>query len=189
MQPVFDFLTKFTDVSEDEMRAMMLIAHTSSHGKMEILYSQGSIPKRLGLIVKGAVRIYYTDESGIEHTTSLIFENLPFVPFDSFAQKIPVPLTAITLEPTEILWTSHEEFFSFLDAFPKYEKVLRHILSDILRLQGEHIKLLRISSPRERYELFCQLRPQVVNRVPLKYIASYLDMAVETLSRVRAGKV
>ena len=55
-------------------------------------------------------------------------------------------------------------------------------------LQIEQMKLLRISSSRERYEMLCTLRPEVIKRVPLKYIASYLGIALETLSRIRAGK-
>jgi hypothetical protein len=50
-------------------------------------------------------------------------------------------------------------------------------------------RLLRIRSSKQRYEEFCKLRPNVLQRVPLTHIASYLQMALGTLSRVRAGKL
>ncbi|MBK9330341.1 MAG: hypothetical protein IPM95_13820 [Sphingobacteriales bacterium] len=53
----------------------------------------------------------------------------------------------------------------------------------------EYTKIVRINSSRERYEALLKSRPDIVQRVPLKYIASYLGMALETLSRVRAGKL
>ena len=62
-------------------------------------------------------------------------------------------------------------------------------MSHFLQIDSEQWRLLRISSARERYETLCKMKPEVIERVPLKYIASYLEMAVETLSRVRAGKL
>ena len=168
---------------------MMKIIRHSSHQKNEILHRQGEIPKRAAFIIKGAVRSYYLDEKGTEHTTAFIFENLPLVAFDSFTQQTPSAMNAVTLEPTELIWASHADFFGFLETFPKYETALRNLLSKYLTLQGEQAKLLRISSSRERYEALCNIRPDVIQRVPLKHIATYLGMALETLSRVRAGKL
>jgi CRP-like cAMP-binding protein len=188
MQPVIDFISTYTDISNEEMNAMLGIIHTSSHQKNEILHRQGSITTRAAFIIKGGVRSFYTDENGVERITAFKFENQPLVPFESFIQQTPSQLNAVTLEPTELIWTSHGEFLSFLETFPKYEKVLRNILSKNLMLQNEQAKLLRINASRERYEMLCKMHPEVIQRVPLKYIASYLDMALETLSRVRAGK-
>jgi CRP-like cAMP-binding protein len=188
MQQFIDFISSYADVSEKEMEAMLAIVHTSSHKKHEVLHRQGSILKRAAFVTKGAVRSYYIDDTGVEHTTAFHLERQPLVPFESFTQQTPVSLNAIALEPTDLLWTSHEEFFGFLEGFPKYEKVLRHILGSSLTLQNEQMRLMRVTSPRERYELLCNLRPEVIQRVPLKHIASYLGMALETLSRVRAGK-
>jgi len=189
MQPVLDFISNYTAVTSEEMNAMMAIMHVSTHEKNELLQRQGEIPKRAAFIVKGAVRIYYIDGKGTEHTTAFIFENHPIVALEGFAQQTPVAINAITLEPTELIWTSYAEFFGFLETYPKYEVVLRNILSRFLTLQGEQAKLLRISSSRERYEALCKMRPELIQRIPLKYIASYLEMALETLSRVRAGKL
>jgi CRP-like cAMP-binding protein len=189
MQPVVDFISAYTSISKAEMDDIKSIMHAASVKKNEILHRQGSIPKRVAFIVKGAIRSYYIDENGMEHTTAFKFENQPIVHFESFTQQTPVPLNAIALEPTELIWTSHEEFFGFLEKYPKYEKVLRNILGSSLTLQNEQMKLLRISSARERYESLCEMRPEVIQRVPLKYIASYLHMALETLSRVRAAKI
>jgi CRP-like cAMP-binding protein len=189
MQPVFDFFSEYTRITDEEMNAMMKAIRHSSHEKNETLLRQGEIPRRAGLIIGGAVRTYYLDENGNEHTTNFIFENHPLAAFESFAQQTPSALSAVTLEPTELIWASHADFFGFLETYPKYETVLRNILSKYMFLMGEQAKLLRISSSRERYETLCSMRPDVIQRVPLKYIASYLGMALETLSRVRAGKL
>jgi CRP-like cAMP-binding protein len=189
MQAAIDFLTSFTSISEQELRAMQSLIHTSSHKKNELIYCQGNVAKHASFIMKGAVRSFYIDETGTEHNTAFHFENQPLVPFESFSQQIPISINAITLEPTELIWTSHKEFFGFLESYPKYEKVLRSILSKYMFMQNEKIKLQRISSARERYETLIKMHPEIIKRVPLKFIASYLDMSLETLSRVRAGKL
>lgn len=188
MQSILDFFSEYTRITEEEENAMVKTIQYSTHDKNEMLLRQGEIPKRIALIMKGGVRIYYLDENGTEHTTNFIFENHPLAAFESFTQQTPSALNAVTLEPTELIWASHADFFNFLETFPKYEKVLRNILSKYMSLLGEQSKLLRISSSRERYEALCRMRPEVIQRVPLKHIASYLGMALETLSRVRAGK-
>ena len=189
MQPVIDFISNHTNITEEELNAMTEMLHFSSHEKNEILQRQGEISKRAAFIVKGAVRSFYMDEKGIEHTIGFAFENQPLVAFDSFTQQTPAGVSAVILEPTDLVWTSHSEFFDFLEAFPKYESVLRNILSQSMSLEGEQRKLLRIRSSKERYEALCKMSPEIIQRVPQKYIASYLDMALETLSRVRAGKL
>jgi CRP-like cAMP-binding protein len=188
MQPVINFLSAFSNISEEEMSAILSVMHTSSHKKNDILHQQGAIPKRAAFIIKGAVRSFYIDENGQEQTVAFKFENQPLVPIESFTQQLPANLSVVTLEPTELIWTSHSEFFGFLETFPKYEKVLRNILSKNLMQQNEQMKLLRINASRERYEMLCKLQPEVVQRVPLKHIASYLGIALETLSRLRANK-
>lgn len=188
MKQIFGFISEFTEVTKEDMNAISGLIHFSSHTKNEMLQKQGHVSKRIAFILKGSVRAFYIDEQGNDHTVNFMFENHPLVAFESFTQQTPVPFSAIALEPTDLIWTSYEEFFEFLSTHPKYETALRNILSKYMSLGGEHMKLLRIHSAKERYEALCNARPEVIKRVPLKYIASYLQMAVETLSRIRAGK-
>lgn len=189
LDSVICFLSGYVKPGEEETAAIMGRVHFSSFAKNEIVQKQGEISRSVALIVKGAVRSYYTDDKGNEHTVNFIFENQPLVAFDSFANQTPSGTAAMTLEPTEVIWTSHAEFFGFMEAFPKYEAVVRGIIGQNLILEGGHSKLLRINPARDRYEALCKARPELITRVPLKYIASYIGMTLETLSRVRAGKL
>ena len=65
----------------------------------------------------------------------------------------------------------------------------RKILEESLILSQVHADLVRFETAYDRYTKMCRLMPQVVLRAPLIYIASYLQMTPETLSRVRASKV
>ena len=189
MQQVLDFISNYTQITEEEIQAILGILNFSSHPKNEILQKQGAVSRRIAFMLKGAVRAYYRSEDGVEHTISFSFENSPMAEIENFSRQAPSSVEVITLEPTELIWIGYAEFFSFLEAHPKYESVLRSMMSHFLQLDTEQWRLLRINSARERYETLCKTRPDIIQRVPLKYIASYLEIAVETLSRVRAGKL
>jgi CRP-like cAMP-binding protein len=189
IRPVIDFLSAYVKVSATEMESMRCEMHFSSFGKNDVIQKQGEIPKSVFFILKGAVRTYYTDEEGNEQTVNFILENQPFVPFESFAQQTPSALAMMAMENTDIIYIRRDGFFGFLETFPKYETVLRNIISQIVVLESEYSKLLRINPARGRYEVLCKSRPDIITRVPLKYIASYLGMTLETLSRIRAGKL
>lgn len=183
------YLSRFTDITPEEFQAMSELVHVTRFPKNEILLRQGDIARNAAIIIKGSVRVYFMDEKGVDHTIDFMFENEPLLSLESFFNQSPSASSVVTLEPTELIYTSHEELIQFMDRFPKYQSVIRNIMSEELVLDGVHARLLRIGNSRERYEALCKLRPEVIKRVPSKHIASYLEMAIETLSRVRAGKL
>ena len=187
--PFIDFASAYVKIGEEEMDQILQRIHHSSYSKNKVIHHQGDIARMMAFVIKGAVRAYYTDESGTEHTVSFIFENKPLVAYDSFASQTPSGVSFMTLENTELMWTSHTEFFSFLELFPKFENALRSVMGQYMVKNLEHSKLLRINPARDRYEALLKTTPELASRVPLKYLASYIGMTLETLSRVRAGKL
>lgn len=189
VHPFVSFLSAHIKVNSEEAEKMVALLKHYSFAKNEVIQKQGEIPRTVSFIIKGAVRSYYMDEKGSEQTVNLIFENQPFVPFDSFAHQTPSGIAIMALEATEAIGVGHAEFFSFLETYPKFEAALLSIMSQYVVLESEHSKLLRINPARDRYEALCKARPELITRVPLKYISSYIGMTLETLSRVRAGKL
>lgn len=188
-QPVIDFISGYKQITEVEMNAIIERVHFSFFEKNEVLFRQGTVPQKILFIVKGAVRWYYADEKENEHTVDFAFENQPVVPFGCFERQVPCIHSAITMEPTDVIWTSYAELFGFLKSFPKYDSTFRTIITEYLNQERKQAKLLRIHSSKERYESLYKWRPEWVQRVPLTHLASYLEMALETLSRVRGGKL
>jgi CRP-like cAMP-binding protein len=188
MQQVIDFISGFIQMSEEELHFIADNLQFTSFKKGEILLHQGQIPNKLSFVIKGAVRGYYTDENGMEHTLGFAFENHPLGAFDSFTQQIPIGFTGCALENTDTIWISQSAFYRFLETYPRYEKVVRTIISQYMTLEGEKTKLLRIISSKERYRALLETQPELIQRVPLKYIASYLGITIETLSRIRAKR-
>lgn len=189
VQSIIDFISGFVEVAPEELEAMHSRIHFQSLKKGDYFQQQDQVPQNIAFILNGAMRVFYNDEKGNEHSLWFAFENQPMVAFDSFANQLPSHIGCVALEPTDIIYTTHEEFFSFLEMYPKYEVFVRNVISRHLIKIGEHARLLRLNPVRERYELLCKREPELIKRVPLKYIASYAGMSLETLSRVRAGKL
>jgi CRP-like cAMP-binding protein len=189
VQSIINFISGFVEVAPEELEAMHSRIHFQSLKKGDYFQQQDQVPQNIAFILKGAMRSFYTDEKGDEQSVAFAFENQPVAAFDSFANQLPANISCIALEPTDIIYTSHEEFFSFLEIYPKYEVFVRNVISGHLIKIGEHARLLRVNPVRDRYEQLCKKQPELIQRVPLKHIASYAGMSLETLSRVRAGKL
>ncbi len=188
MLSAIEFIGKHISISDEEMNDMLRIIQTATYAKNDFILKQGSVPREIGFVVRGCVRMFYTDENGEEHTTGIIPENHPITASGFLSNPVPSPQNVVALEPVELITTSRNDFFDFLEKYPRYESALRKIISEYMVLQGEQSRLLRIPSARERYEALLKFHPDIIQRVPLKYIASYLGITHETLSRIRGNK-
>lgn len=189
MERVLKYLSNKIEVTRDELGYILQHIHYQKYSKHDIIVKQGDINNRMAFINKGAIRRYYVDSNGHEKTVSFLFEDHPLVDYDFFFNPVPATLTIEAIEDLEIVWGTREAFFGFLEKFPRYEPFIRMVMSEYMFLEVNNSRILRIDSAKEKYEALLKYQPEVVKRVPLKYIASYLDMAIETLSRVRAGKL
>jgi CRP-like cAMP-binding protein len=177
------------NVTEEEQKALQGLLRVASYQKGDLIYKQGAIPNMVCFLITGAVRFFYITEDGKDHTTNFGFENIPIVPYGSFIEQVPSGISIIALEPVELAWASRDDFNNYMAEHPRFQAGIAKLLVEYLFKSGQQLNLLRIGSSRERYEKLREMQPEVINRVPLTHIASYLDMALETLSRVRAGKL
>ncbi len=183
------YFTNYTQVSQEEIDLLKQVIGYRKYKKKEIIHRQGDVQKYLAFITKGAVRFFYIDEKGDEQTSEFAFENTIIGEYKTLIESEISSAYAEAVEDTELLGISKDGLLKFLDKYPKYYAVMTDIMSDALVETELRNKLLRITSSRERYEELCRLQPEIVRRIPLTYIASYLKMALGTLSRVRAGKL
>ena len=185
---VIDYLRNYFPLSEDEQREIIARLHFRKVNKNQLLVSSGDVCDKIIFIAKGAVRIFNYDSKGNEVTYLFVFENQPLTDPISFFEEVPTEYSGQTIETTEFYWISYKEFQSLMAAFPKFEKVVRSIIVAQMPREKQALKYQREGSAKEKYEGLMKAHPEIVARVPLKYIASYLGITHETLSRVRCKK-
>lgn len=188
MQAVTNWLKGLVDITDEELATMNTIAETTLLKPNQVILKQGDVADKIGLLVQGAVRTYFTDANGKEHIVGFAFEGDPLLAVHSFFGRVPANMGCATLEPCLFIWTDYERYQSFISRFPRYNQVAVNALGKGLGEGRNRTEYLHHTSAKERYDGMCAIHPKIIERVPLKYVASYLGITQETLSRIRAKK-
>jgi CRP-like cAMP-binding protein len=93
------------------------------------------------------------------------------------------------IENAEVVVIPFEAMNEMYDRFPEMNRVGRMLLEEYYAASEERVFIARLPNAQTRYQHFINSRPELLNRIPLKYIASYLGITLETLSRLRAKKM
>jgi CRP-like cAMP-binding protein len=154
--------------------------------KQTLLVREGTVSDKLYFIKKGAARAYYHHQDK-EYTDWFVFEHMFMCSILAFFGRQPSAQTIETLEPCELLVISREQMYQVADKHPDVQKFCRIILEQSLVILQQNVIDQRFKTAQERYQQLVNVYPQAIQRVPLKYIASFLGVTQETLSRIRAA--
>lgn len=188
MVTVHNWLREIVNVTDEELKVIDEITETENVKANEFILKQGEIANKIGFLVQGSVRTYYTDTNGNDKTVGFTFDGEPLAVIDSFFNHVPSSITSVAIEPSLIIWTDYERYSAFVTKFPRYHIAMLTALGHWFTEGKNRMEYLYKSSAKAKYETMCQLHPKIIERVPLKYIASYLGITQETLSRIRGKK-
>jgi len=138
-------------------------------------------------IQKGVARIYY-HKNEKEITEWIAMDEQFFLSITSFFQRIPSHLIIQTIEKSEVYGIHHNDFMSLADQYHDIEKLLRKMVTASLILSQIRMDSIQFETAHQRYDRLLRNSPQIVQRVPLSYIASFLGVTLETLSRIRSAR-
>ena len=150
----------------------------------EFLCALGEVEKSLYLVTKGAVRAFYFDGEE-EQSIRFGYQNSVINSMKSFFDGSPSEIQIQALRQTEVLVLSRTDYFAFIESSEAAMKGHIQVMNMIMLSMLERETDLLITSPKIRYENVLARSPQLFQEIPLKYIASYLRMTPETLSRLR----
>lgn len=179
---------KYSTMTSDELDVLESILVPVKYGKGEKILSEGEVCKSICYIERGLVRQYYI-KNGKEVTEHLGVERSIFMCIESLFKEEPTRLQIEALEPSSIYLIPKHRLEQVALHNVNIQILYRKILEESLIISQIHADLLRFETAQNRYLRLCKMKPQVVLRAPLVYIASYLQMTPETLSRVRAASI
>ena len=145
---------------------------------------EGEVCKNIYWVVKGLVRQFYF-KNGKELTEYMAVENTICMSIESLFKELPSHQQIQAIEPSIIFALPKAKLEKEAVRNVNIQMLYRKILEESLILSQVHADMLRFESAQERYAKLVKRSPQLVLRAPLVYIASYLQMTPETLSRVR----
>jgi len=155
-------------------------------GKNEILQSPGAITCKAFYVKKGLLRSYLIDQKGKIHTFTFAPEGWIISDIEAFMFSSPTELYIDALEDSEIVEINQISTVTFETPNSVKPEIIQKLLKRIAVLQ-KRVMLLMSAPAKQRYQHFIETYPQLVNRVQLKMIASYLGITPEALSAIRAN--
>lgn len=152
-----------------------------------LLLQPGQVAQRLYFVEKGLVRGYSLHE-GQETSSWFMAEGDFIISVVSFFTQQPSAEYVELLEPAVLYSISHARLQELYRQFPEFNLVGRVLTERYYVLSEQRAYQLRTLSATERYHRLLQEYPKLIQRIPLKLLASYLGIAPETLSRLRAKR-
>ncbi|MBR1400550.1 MAG: Crp/Fnr family transcriptional regulator [Prevotella sp.] len=176
---------KYSTMTHDELDILESVLVPRKIAKGERVLHEGDICKSIIYIDKGLMRQYYL-KNGKEVTEYLAVEGSIMMSIESLFKEVPSLQEIEALEPTIIYELPKQKLEEVALHNVNIQILYRKILEESLIVSQIHADLVRFESAENRYRRLCKLSPQIALRAPLLYIASYLQMTPETLSRVRS---
>lgn len=177
---------RYSTMTHDELDILESILVPIKFAKGDMILKEGEVCRCIYFIDKGLVRQFYI-KHGKEVTEHLGDDHSVFMCIESLFKEVPTQLQVEALEPCMIYALPKDRLERVALHNVNIQILYRKILEESLILSQVHADLVRFETAQDRYRRMCKLYPQVVLRAPLLFIASYLQMTPETLSRVRAS--
>lgn len=181
---LFDFISKYVMLSEEEKKAIVSLAIFHSAKKGTILLKEGQKSQDGYFVLKGCIRTYYVID-GEEKTTAFYTEMEGLTPHCVLNKK-PSEYYISCVEDTILTVGNPDMEAAIFEKFPKFESLCRVLSEELLAKQQINFDEFKISSPEQRYLNLLEKRPDLIERVPQHQLASYLGIKPQSLSRLRA---
>lgn len=184
MTELFDYFNKFINLSTDTKKVLTEVCTSITIKKNEILQPFGHTCKTIYFLKSGIARIYYyKDRTDI--TECFAFEGNIIARVESLFTGKPSQKAIQILENAEIIAINATQLFKLYDTFPQIERLFRLIFEAAYVDTINRIESIQFHSAEERY-LTLLKETKIVQKTPLKHIASYLGITQVSLSRIRA---
>lgn len=188
---------KLHQIIQNKMRTlvMAIVEHLGEESlicqkfpKNTIILKEKEISQNLFIIKKGSLRNFIYDEKGKEITTWFAFENEMTLAPMSYFMQIPTSEMIQTMEASEIYFLQNKTIIELAQTDLVVNKLSRELLGIPILMMTDRMHSLLAKFAEERYQDMINDFPHIIQRVPLSYIAKYLGISVETLSRIRKKK-
>lgn len=179
-----NYISQFLTITEDEWKLHQALLLRRFLKKGEFLLRGGEVCNHVTFINKGHFRSYNVVE-GDEITFNFAFEGNYVTDYTSFVSRRPSTDYIVAMDDAEILQLKYEDLQAAYEKSPVWQKFGRLMAEFVLIHISQRNKSLLFNTPEERYLNLMKERPKVFERVPQQYIASYLGIKPESLSRIR----
>lgn len=184
IEKLLERLNALHRMSDQLIERITEVAKIADYPKRSYLLRGGQICDKACMVVNGLARAYYINEDR-DITSRFMDEGFIITSWISYYQQQPGDEFIEAAEDTTLACISYYDIQQLYKQFPEFNIVGRKQTEYSLYTSELRTRMLRKHTAEEKYAFFINQHPDLINRVPLKHIATYLGMNEETLSRVR----
>lgn len=188
---IINYIKQRVEISQDEVEESLKYSEFKKFAKGDYILRAGEHCRFIGFLNKGFIVTTFVDETGNEIACEFKHEGCFFTYTEGLANNHPSHKNFIAIEDCETLVLNKEYLPVIFKENPKFETLLSLILAEELRFVLLSEQNRKTQSVEERYLALENTFPQALQRIPVKYMAGYLGIESQSLSRLRrrlAGK-
>ncbi len=184
LEKLHQYLQGFVPLTRNEFRQMEPFIEIREFDKRVRVIHEGEVERYINVVAWGLARKYLPVRNK-EITIQLASEGHMIHSELSFHYRVPSRSVVETIEPTVFFSISYESLEQMYEQIPGMERLGRLMITDLfIKSDTRYFNQLR-KSMRERFLEYVRNHPQMVQRVPQKYLASFLNIKPETFSRLK----
>ena len=182
------YLQLFSHLSPEELKLFRSQLSIKQYKQKDYFFKNGEIQKKMGFVCEGLLRRYYINEKGKTITTGFVKENEYATDYPAFIQQRPSKYYMEFLEPSIVIELSYNDIQEGYTNFKSHERYGRLIAEKVLTIQTDRVGSFLFDTAEERYLNFVNANPDLLNRISLTHLSSFLGIERQSLSRIR-GKI
>lgn len=185
VQPFVSFLRRFTPLTDEELyRVLLPVIKIRQFRKKEIITRENEVENYFNFIIKGLVRKYYRKDSE-EINTQISMEGHLILSQESFHSRTPSEYVIEAIEPSTLVSIAYDDLERVYSSSSAMERLGRMVITYSMIIKDRWQMQMVKMTPRERFLNFVSRNPELMQRVPQKFLASYLNIKPETFSRFK----
>lgn len=179
------YLQLFKELDLEDLFRLFSVAREKKLSIGEVYIPINANTRKLTYIKEGLIRAFHLKENGEEVTVLLRWEDQFFASYDTILFDKPSRFSYHAMEDTILLEADYDLFMEVLNKEPKFSKAKDFFLLNMLGDSMISLESFILLNPEERYLKLLQEKPNIIQRVPNKYLATLLGITPVSLSRIR----
>ncbi len=172
-------------ITDEELAFIALQLSVNKYENKAHYLKDGQVQTGMGFLVEGLVRAYYIDEKGNDISTWFIKEKEYVTDYPAFIRQSPAKMNFQCIEPCVIVNLPYQHMQAGYTQYKNIERYGRLVAEEVVVMQQSRIESFLFENAEQRYLNFMEQNPLLFNRISLTYLASYLGIERQSLSRIR----
>jgi len=189
LESLREFVSRFIQRDEQLFDTLISNFEYRTVARKELLLETGKTANKIFFLSDGFVRFFHYKKDGTEVTSDFYFAPGFITSFTSFIEQKPSIVNIQAMVKMDVLFIKYSDLMALYDKEHKVERLGRLLAEQVFITSEKHLLSFLNESPQDRYLWLMKEYPEYIKNIPLHYLASYLGITAESLSRIRNRSV